>query len=172
MVCLPYDLPASPYQPYLCITTLLVELYFEFVKMSGGGVYTNIMEALENAADPTSETLRVFDDAGKAHEWVEATTFNTHRSSCINHPGHSGVYQGNPVHPHANPAVDLGTFNVTTLSRQHLAGIGPNQGEATVGKEDMLFNTRVLSESQVRDRRHSCGFGQRRSKLALRTIIR
>jgi hypothetical protein len=101
--------------------------------------------ALTKAADPTAETIWVFTDVVPAHEWTEANIHRNNPSSCINHPGCSGLYQGDPVHSHMDLPGDLGTFNVPTLSRRHRTSPGPKQGEDTVepylsvGKDDTLF---------------------------------
>jgi hypothetical protein len=114
-----------------------------------------VAKALTKAADPNAKTLWVFTDAGPVHEWVEATIHRDHPSSRINHPGCSGLYPGDPVHSHMDPPGDLGTLQVPTLSGRHHISPGPKQGE----KEDTLFDTRVLSESQVRDHLTPAGLG-------------
>jgi hypothetical protein len=65
-------------------------------------------------------------------------------------------YQGDPPgHDLRQGAHDMVAMGIQNLSGSHLRGVGFKQGDAIVGpdpstgKEDILFNARVLSESQV-----------------------
>jgi hypothetical protein len=130
------------------------------------GVYTSGHEVLSKAAAPTAETPRVFMTAREAKKWVESTSQMVRHSTRIIPDPHSSLYRGDPSRQDLHHGFhEMGLTSNPVLSGNHLHGAGLKQGEATLGpdpstgKEDTLFNTRVLSESQVRERLTPSGVG-------------